>query len=97
MSKWEIMAQNMGVEYIPWIPPNHGSPERSQFDYEEFSLFEKQLEAEVAELRAVVGTEPYTASQKPEKTPEPMSEREQRMANAAAFMQNLELSLPEAS
>ena len=73
-----------------WEKPDFGQPDRAHFNFEEFIAFGQSLEHEVAEFRTMVGSEPYTPPPKAEQTPKQMSEREQKLANAASFLNTLD-------
>ncbi|MBA3758245.1 hypothetical protein H0X10_01265 [Candidatus Saccharibacteria bacterium] len=80
-----------------WEKPDFGEPDRAHFEFEKFTSFGQELEQEVAELRAAVGSEPYVGRPKEAKVPELLSERQQKIADASTFLSTLDLSLAVAS
>lgn len=77
--------------------PDFGGHDRAHFDFEAFSIHEKQLEEDMAELRAITGSEPYTPPPRAEKVAEPEPSRSDKLDSAAKFLASLDDLLPIAS
>lgn len=70
--------------------PDFGGHDRAHFDFEAFVVHEKQLEEDVAEMRAITGSEPYIPPPKPEKLSEPEPSRADKVDSAAKFLASLD-------
>lgn len=93
MSPWEQKAEQLGVEYMPWNPPNHGRADRAHFNYQGFVEDAAAVEAEAALLRDQVGIKPIV-TEAPQSSTDALaadcSERQCKLDKASEFLANMD-------
>jgi hypothetical protein len=102
MSPWEQKAEQLGVEYMPSIPPNHGPTDRAHFNYQGFVDDAARIEAEATSLRMQVGVAAYEPvprhSEQPaepeKKGPAADPVRQEKLEKASQFLASIEDIVP---